>query len=409
MPQPLELDVFTRQESVAHLIRHVPGLSAPDAQRVSEAVGDLPLAVEQAGAWLAETGMPAGRYAAWLETQAPTALGLNKPFDYASPVVVTWNLSFDQLKQRSPAAVRLLQVLAFCSPGPISMDLLYSDAMQQCLLPFDDTLSEKLMLGRVIRDISRFALVKVDQGSNSLQIHRLVQAVIQSQLSQQEKLSARHEVHKILVGARPSKGETDDPANWSTYDIIWPHLEPSEADDCDDPKTRQLLIDWVRYQWKHGEFGSGLELARRLEKLWTKQFGADHQQTLHLQFHIGNILRSQGRFGDARDLDSYVLERQRAVLGADHRHALITANGLGADLRALGDFQEALTSDRATYESFKEQFGEDYPRTLIAAHNLGCALRLVGDYFTALKLDQETLTRQRQVRSDEPPRHIAHR
>ena len=127
--QPLELDVFTRQESVAHLIRHVPGLSAPDAQRVSEAVGDLPLAVEQAGAWLAETGMPAGRYAAWLETQAPTALGLNKPFDYASPVVVTWNLSFDQLKQRSPAAVRLLQVLAFCSPGPISMDLLYSDAM----------------------------------------------------------------------------------------------------------------------------------------------------------------------------------------------------------------------------------------------------------------------------------------
>ena len=134
-----------------------------------------------------------------------------------------------------------------------------------------------------------------------------------------------------------------------------------------------------------------LGLARRLEKLWTKQLGADHQQTLHLQFHIGNILRSQGRFGDARDLDSYVLERQRAVLGADHPHALITANGLGADLRALGDFQEALTSDRATYESFKEQFGADYPRTLIAAHNLGCALRLVGDYFTALKLDQETL------------------
>ena len=54
------------------------------------------------------------------------------------------------------------------------------------------------------------------------------------------------------------------------------------------------------------------------------------------------MLRSQGRFSDARDLDTYVLERQREVLGPDHPHALITANGLGADLRALGEFQEAL-------------------------------------------------------------------
>ena len=67
------------------------------------------------------------------------------------------------------------------------MDLLYSDEMNESLLPFDETLSEKLMLGRVIRDISRFALVKVDQGSNSLQIHRLVQAVIRSQMSDEEQ------------------------------------------------------------------------------------------------------------------------------------------------------------------------------------------------------------------------------
>ncbi len=139
----------------------------------------------------------------------------------------------------------------------------------------------------------------------------------------------------------------------------------------------------MRYQWKHGEFESGLALARRLENLWTHQLGSDHQQTLHLQFQIANILRSQGRFSEARELDTYVLERQRAVLGADHPHALMTANGLAADLRALGDFQQALAADQETYERFKEQFGEDYPRTLMAAHNLGSSLRLVGDCFTA--------------------------
>ena len=401
--EPLEVDVFTRDESVGHLLRHVPELDVADAKRVADALGHLPLAVEQASAWLEQTGMPARVYVEQLTTQSTRILALNQPPDYPMPVVATWNLSFERLKERSPAAVRLLQLCAFFSPGPVSMDLLYSDEMNESLLPFDETLSEKLMLGRVIRDISRFALVKVDQGSNSLQIHRLVQAVIRSQMTDEEQVEARHEVHKILTGARPRQGETDDPANWSTYDIIWPHLGPSIAEECDDPRTRQLLIDWVRYQWKHGEYESCLALARRLETLWRHQLGSDDPQTLYLQFHIANVLRSQGQFSDARDLDTYVLERQREVLGPDHPHALMTANGLAADLRALGDFQQSLAADQATYESFKEQFGEDYPRTLIAAHNLGCSLRLVGDCFTARRLDEETLDRQRQVLGREHP------
>jgi len=401
--EPLEVDVFTREESVAHLLRHVPELDRADARRVADALGNLPLAVEQASAWLEQTGMPARVYVEQLGSQSTRILALNQPPDYPMPVVATWNLSFERLKKRSPAAVRLLQLCAFFSAGPISMDLLYSDEMNASLLPFDEALTEKLMLGRVIRDISRFALVKVDQGNNSMQIHRLVQAVIRSQMTDEEQIEARHEVHKILTGARPRQGETDDPANWSTYDIIWPHLGPSHADECDDPRTRQLLIDWVRYQWKHGEYESCLSLARRLETSWALQLGPDDPQTLYLQFHIANVLRSQGRFGDARELDTYVLERQRAVLGTDHPHALITANGLGADLHALGDFSDALTLNRQTYESFKEQFGEDYPRSLLSAHNLAASYRLVGDCFAARRLDEETLDRQRQVLGPEHP------
>ena len=71
----------------------------------------------------------------------------------------------------------------------------------------------------------------------------------------------------------------------------------------------------MRYQWKHGEFEACLDVARRLENLWTHKFGSDDQQTLHLQFQMANVLRSEGRFSEARDLDTYVLERQRAVLG----------------------------------------------------------------------------------------------
>ncbi len=393
----LEVDVFSREESVAHLVRHVPNLDPGDANQVAEALGDLPLAIVQASAWLEQTGMPARAYVAELSTRATRILGLNRPADYENTVVATWTMSFDQLRERSPAAVRLLQILAFCSPGPISTDLLYSDATVQSLSPFDSTLSEVLMLGRIIRDISRFALVKVDPGSNSLQIHRLVQAVIQAQMTDEERIDARHELHKILTGARPERGETDDPANWSTFEIIWPHLGPSQAEECDDPRTRQLLIDWVRYQWKVGEYEACLNLANRLDAAWSGQLGTDDQQTLMLRFHIANVMRSQGRFGEARELDEAVLDRQRTVLGSDHPHVLMTLGSLAADHRALGDIQDALESDKRTYASFKEQFGEDHPRTLTAAYNLAISYRLNGDYANALHRDQDTLERRRVV------------
>jgi TIR domain/Tetratricopeptide repeat/CobQ/CobB/MinD/ParA nucleotide binding domain/NB-ARC domain len=401
--EPLEVDVFTRQESIAHLMRHVPELNPGDAADVAAALGDLPIAIDQASAWLEQTGMPAATYVEQLETQATLITALKQPSDFPMPAVATWNLSLERLQQRSPAAVRLLQLLAFFSAGPISMTLLYSDQMIDSLLPFDETLSEKFLIGRVIRDISRFALFKIDQGANSVQIHRLVQAVIRSQMTEEDQAAACHEVHRILVGARPGRGDTDDPENWPRYNLIWPHLVPSRAEECGEERTRQLLIDWVRYLWKHGDFEQCLRLVARLEIIWTQMLGPDHPQLLYLRFHVANVLRSQGRFSEARDLDTYVLEKQREVLAPDHPHILMTAGGLAADLRALGDFEQALSLDKETYERFKDVFGEDYPRTLAAANNLAVSYRLVGDCLTARHHDEETLARRRSVLGSDHP------
>jgi MinD-like ATPase involved in chromosome partitioning or flagellar assembly len=401
--EPIEVDVFSREESVAHLLLHVPQLDRAEADRVATTLGDLPLAIEQAGAWLRETGMPAASYVEQLDTHIMSVLSLNRPTDYPAPAVATWNLSLARLRKSSPAGVRLLQLCAFFSPGPISMNLLYSDEMIQTLMPFDNALVERVVLGRVIREISRFALVKVDQGNNSIQIHRLVQAVIISQMTEQEQMTARHQVHKILVGARPRRGDTDDPGNWPRYTWIWPHLMPSRAAECEDELTRQLLIDHVRYMWLRGDLDVGMNLATQLDELWTATLGADHRQTLHLRFHIANLLRSRAHYSEARDLDTEVLERQREVLPSDHPHTLMTAGSLAADLRGLGEFDEALRTDEDTYNRLKEQFGEDHPRTLAIANNLAVSLRLVGDCFTARQIDRETFERRRDVLGADHP------
>jgi hypothetical protein len=402
--EPVEIDVFSREESVEHLQRRVPGLSAENARMVADKLGDLPLAIEQAGAWLAETGTPPASYVEELDTALTSVLELSQPADYPVPVAATWRLSFNRLREHSAAAARLLELCAFFAPEPISLSLLYSDEMIRSLVLLDDRLKERIVLGQLIRQISRFALARVDQGSNALQVHRLVQAVIRSSMdSEAQREAAMHEVHHILNGARPRQGDTDDPENWPRYDWIWPHLGPSRAAECTEDETRQLLIDRVRYLWKRGEFTEALEFGNRLESTWNEQLGEDDRQTLYLRFQLANVLRSQGRYADARDSDTDILERQRRVLPANHPHILQTSGSLAADLRGLGEFSNALTRDRETYDVLKDIFGEDHPTTLSAANNLAVDLRCTGDFYAARDLDSDTLARRRTVLSERHP------
>ena len=67
----------------------------------------------------------------------------------------------------------------------------------------------------------------------------------------------------------------------------------------------------MRYLWKRGDYEDALEVARKLEEQWQEKIGPDDEQTLSLRFHIANVLRSQGLFESAYELDAEILARQR--------------------------------------------------------------------------------------------------
>ncbi|MFI6052126.1 FxSxx-COOH system tetratricopeptide repeat protein [Streptomyces violascens] len=400
----LSVDVFRREESVEHLRRRAPGLSVDEADRVAAALGDLPLAVEQAAAWIAETATPVADYLDQLAEQTAGVLSLNQPVGYPEPVAATWNVSIELLKERSPAAVRLLQLCAFFAPEPISAGLLYSQEMIDALKPYDPSLQEKLVLGRIIREIGRFALAKVDPVKGSIQVHRLVQAVVRSQLSEQERHEAQHTVHRILAGARPGGDEPiDDPDTWPRFAGIWPHLGPSEARRCTEPEPRRLLIDRMRYLWKRGEFTAASALGEELREQWREELGCNDIQYLYLRFHISNVCRSQGRYAEALELDEETLERQRVVLGPEHPHTYMTTSALAMDLGALGQYARAMDLATEAYDGFRTIFDDSHPRTLAAANNLALTLRMTGQYASARALDQEVYDRRTDVLGPEHP------
>ncbi|WP_055491865.1 FxSxx-COOH system tetratricopeptide repeat protein [Streptomyces sp. TP-A0356] len=398
---PVSVDVFSREESIRFLQRRVPGMPAEDASRLAEALGDLPLAIEQAGAWHAETAMSVDEYLQLLREHASRLLDTSVPSGYPHSVVATWNLAMERLAQRNPAAVQLLRLCSCMAPEPISWSLLRSAAFAPLPSPLAEALRDPVELGLATREIGRLALARIDHRSNSLQMHRLVQAVLFNQMTPQEQEDTYHLTHVLLAAADPQDPEDND--NWRRYAELRPHIRPTRAVECDYREVRDLVINEVRYLYLHGDYTGGTELAEFTRKEWQQRLGEDHPQTMRITRSYANLIRNFGRFEEARDINADLLERTRRVFGEDHEETLAIANSSAGDLRVLGDFEQAAGRDADTLERLTRSFGRDYPLALMSAANHALDLRLLGRFQEALELDADTYERRVRIFGPDDP------
>ncbi|MEE6263340.1 FxSxx-COOH system tetratricopeptide repeat protein [Plantactinospora sonchi] len=410
LARSVDVEAFERAESVAHLRARIGegSITVAEAERVADAVENIPIFVATAGAWLADTGTPVDDYLAGIEQTGP---GRD-----------LWDQPLQRLRESSPGAYRLLQLASVLAPE-ISLNLLYGDEVAKVIAPHDravaiqvaDRVSKRDIAAALVQRINRLALVKVDLHAQQVQVHRLLQAALRDRMSEDELAAVKHDVHLVLAGSRPS-GEVDDPALHPRLRILWPHLDGSEAVTCPDEDVRQLVIDRVRYIYLLGGFEQGARYAEQADTAWSRRL-ADldpeserHRklrvQLLHLRFNRANLLRGLGRFTDAYQLDRETLSAQEALIGETHPHAVMTAGGYGGDLRALGRYREALERDLRTYAGSVDTFGEDHPRTLRASNNLSASYRLIGDFRRALETDERTYRRLRVVLGPEDPQTL---
>jgi tetratricopeptide (TPR) repeat protein len=391
----VEVDLFSRIESVELLHRRGGALDEADADRLAEALGDLPLAIEQAAAWRAQTGMQVSEYLELLEQNRTELLETGTTSDYQLPVAVAWNVTLNKLRNDHLAALQLLQVCAFFGPEPISRRLFIGirDA------PVPDALGEAfrdpIKLNRAIREISRYSLAKIDHRSNTLQLHRLVQTVLKNQLSDDEQEGMLHAVHMLLVNGDP--GDPNVAENWTRYAELLPHTATSRAVDCTDRWVRQLILNLVRYLFNSGDYTGARDLAGHTVKSWESAVGPDDVDTLEITRQYGAALRKLGQVEEAMLLNQRTYESMRETFGEDHELVLGMLDSVAADRRSQGRFAEELQMQQEVYDRSRQVLGEDDPATLTYAHNLGGCMRLMGDFQGALRLDDDTLRRRTAV------------
>ncbi len=397
----VEVDVFSREESVALLQQRGRDISTEDAHRLAEELGDLPLALEQAAAWQAETGMPVGEYIRLLGERTDL-LGEKPPAGYPTPVAATWSLGFERLRQNSVAAAQLMELCAFFGPTPISMDLLWTGRYADIPSPLRETLQDSIQLRRAVREISHYALARIDATNNRIQVHRLVQAVLRASLSPEQRRQKREDVQAILAQANP--GQPDLRQYWERHAELSAHILPVLAIESTAVEVRRVVLDQIRYRYARGDYENSRELGEVTVKSWVNRWGNDDELTLIACRHLANALRALGHTREARDLDEDTFARQKRMFGENHEHTLATATSVGSDLRAIGHFGEARRLDEDNLARHRRVFGEDDTSTLRAANSLAVDLRLLGDYAGAHTLDKDTVRRERELYGDDDPR-----
>jgi tetratricopeptide (TPR) repeat protein len=393
----LPVDMFSRTESTLHLRRVVPSLTADEADTVADALGDLPVAISAVAAFLRDTLYPVVEYLSVLQREPQLALAVRAPTDYPASLAGVWDLPIKVLRERSAAAARLLELCSVMAPK-ISLDLVYYRPMAELLEPYDPALAEPLLMPRLVQEISKLHLLKLDPANNEIQVHQLIQAVVRGAMTPEQLAKTRADVQQLLLSARPRR-DVDEPETWSRYRLLWPHVAPAEIVFSADDKVRRLIVDRVRYIYVLRDLDRGVTEATGAIAHWEKMLAATtdparaaalRTQLLQVRFNLANILLFQSRFEDARQLAETVLAEQVELLGGDHPHALMTAGTLAATLRGLGRYHEALARDMETHQAWVRQYGEGHRRALQAANNLAVSYRVNGDVVRALELDEET-------------------
>jgi tetratricopeptide (TPR) repeat protein len=397
--ETLLVDVFDRSESVQFLSRRVSrAIADDDAGRLAAELGDLPLALEQAGALQAETGISVDEYLNALKAQTGRVLIQGKPPEYPTSMTAAWQLSAARLKEKMPEAESLLQCCAFFGPEPIPVDV-FRGPIQSARPQLAEILNDIILRMRAIQMIVRFGLARLDPGTRTLQVHRLVQALLQEELPEEERGIIRHEVHQLL--ARNSPRDPDDESVWPRFEELVAHVRPSRLATCRNEEVRAFALKVARYLYRFGDRESCRTFVELFLEHWTEDSGPDDPDVLKAQRQLGNLLRDLGEYRAAYDIDSAALARARNVLGEHDEDTLLIMNSFGADLRARGEFAAAMQHDEDSLRRHEAIVGNSDRRSLILRpmNNLALDYGLVSQYEKARELQREVYRRRTEAGS----------
>ncbi|MFF1342053.1 FxSxx-COOH system tetratricopeptide repeat protein [Streptomyces sp. NPDC058290] len=403
---PLALPLLTSAASL-DLLTRLTGLTDPEDQHharlLAEELGHLPLALEQAGTFIAQSHIPVSAYRDLLRqypAQATDAAPAGS--DPQRTMARIWRISLHALHRTTPVAVNILRTAAWYAPNAIPRTL---------LAPLADN---PVSYTQALSQLAAYNMITLTAGT--LSIHRLVQTVARTPDPDdptripQAVDQARDLAAALLYAALPPDPET--PETWPAWRALLPHIEAfadHAAPDTDTEVTADLLNEAVIFRHSQGQSALAVQHAMRAVADRERLLGGDHPETLTSRNNLAGAYQDLGEFEQAISLFRQNAADSERVLGPDDPGTLTCRNNLAGGLEAIGDLEPAITLYEQNLADRERLLGADHPDTLASRNNLGHAYASAGRMAPAVALFERTLADRQRLLGEEHPDTVVSR
>ncbi len=389
---PIALRGLAREDSVSFLLGRSGRSDDGSAELLAEALGDLPLALAQAAAYMEESGAPINLYLELFEKRRHELLRRSALGETAPTVSTTWDIAFEEAQSRSPAAGELLRLAAFLAADDIPREGLAPGA--EYLPPaLAEAVSDPLVLDEAIAALRRCSLIEAQE--STLSVHRLVQAVVRDRLSDEEyAMWAEAAVRVVYEGlsADLEDAGTGSPDRGRFLPHVRPAADHAEAAGVAREVTEQLLSRAAKFQLETGAFIASRDLLEKALSIAEAIHGDDHA-------HVATILTKLSRVLGELDEPEALTYAERALAidmalyGEDHSSVARDYNNIAKVLRKRRDLAGAILNVERALAIDERLYGPDDPELIPRLNDLGFLRRVQGDLDGARQVLESALSR----------------
>lgn len=354
------------------------------AQAIMAAMDGLPLALDQAGAYIEETGCGLNEYLELYHQQRTLLLNhqSDEASDYPYTVVSTWSLSFRQVEEGDPAAADVLRLCSFLDPEAIPEEIITegTPALGPVLQPIS---GNPLHWHEIIKLLRRYSLVRRNPDTRVLSVHSLVQAVLkdgmehwmQRQWGEYAVRAVNHVFPQSQISEWPRSLRLLPQAQYCAklieqYDLAFPeaahllhkagyylldHAQYEQAESCfrralaireqalgsEHPDTLSTLYAQARLHWIRGHYGQAEALYQQVLTTYERMHGQEHADTASALHALARLYWSQGQRERSEQFYQQALAIRKRVLGTEHASTASTMHALAVLYRDRGELDRA--------------------------------------------------------------------
>ncbi len=408
---PVELPKMPPDEAREFLLKRTGRSDLTQAEndailKIAEELDHLPLALEQAGAYIKELKAGFSNYLSSYRTRGLDMFKKHLPVTgkYPKSVATTWLLNFDEVEKTSKASADLLTASAFFNPDNIPFELIIKGAPElgeTITSAIEGIEKDPIVLDELLLPLTRYSLISRDVGAYS--IHRLVQAVIRDRIGKDAERVWAERTVKAMNRAFPAVKFS----NWQLCERLIPHAKAGaeliRKYEFEFMEAARLLNDAGRYQYERASYSEAEPMYRRALEIKEKSLGYDHPSIATSLNNLALLYKTQGIYDKAEPMYRRALEIREKSLGKDHPSVAQSLNNLATLYDTQGKYEKAEPMYGRALEIWEKSLGYDHPDVATSLNNLAGLYDTQGKYDKAETLYRRALEiKEKSLGTDHP-------